>query len=176
VLCNIQKKKVVSMKQKKRNTTGAKSLKENFPLYMILDGKVNKNKKQRKKLINSLNGKQMKGIEYLTNSFLQNKYKVDGIKLSKLRKDKKFIYNLANGRFPLTSKKKILVQKGGILGSLLSLASGGKTQSGGLYLPLLRMPKLIAKMSLPLARVHLLDDRGIEAMKKVIEKMPDWKR
>jgi len=144
--------------QKKRMTTsnsGARSLKENFPLYIVLDSKVNKNNKQRKKLINSLGNKEMKGIEYLTNSFLQNKYKVDGIKLSKLRKDKKFIYNLANGRIPLNSKKKILVQKGGMLGSLLSLALGGlmggggkKSQSGGIF-PFL--PAIASKMLLPLA-------------------------
>ena len=161
--------------QKKTSESGARSLKENFPLYMILDSKVNKNKNQRKRLINSLNNKQMKGIEYLTNSFLQNKYKVDGIKLGQLKKDKKFIYNLANKKVPLNAKKKILMQKGGMLGNLLSLALGGlmgsKKQAGGLF-PFI--PAIASKLLVPLAGNlvgKIAEPILTKAMNKAIDKI-----
>ena len=140
------------MAPNKRSRGGAKSLKDNFPLFMVLD-KTNKNVKQRNKLINSLSEHQMKGVEHLANNFLQKKYNTKGINLNKLKKDRKFIYNLAKAGTSLATKKKILKQKGGILHMLLPLAlgglmGGGRKQVGGI-LPFL--PAIASKLLIPLA-------------------------
>ena len=81
--------------------------------------------RQRSMLIDSLNKKQINGIKILMNNFLKENYKIPPLKLKQLAKDRQFIYKLSapEKTFPSDKKRKLLKQKGGILGAILPLAA-----------------------------------------------------
>lgn len=114
-------KLVLETVKKKRKENAKNKSNANMYLYGMLS-KDNANKKQRNLLINSLDNKQMKGIQKLTKNFLASKYPLDPKQLKHFAKYKKSIYALQSAKTPLSMKKNILKQKGGFLHSLIPLA------------------------------------------------------
>lgn len=118
---------LVGLIRKKRKQKGGSSrvnlnfIRKHIPFLAMISNK-NANKVQRENLINNMNKGQMNAVRTMMKNFLNSKYPINDTILKKLAKDKDFIYHLASsGQFE--NKKKILNQKGGLLGALVPLAS-----------------------------------------------------
>lgn len=116
------KKKKKSAQKKKKGTKY--SFKKNVALWQLISPK-NKNKQQREVLIQSLNKTQMNDISRLLKAFMSRKLPVSSGVISKLKKDKQFLYCLANCATPLDKRKEIVRQKGGFLPLLLPMLLKG---------------------------------------------------
>lgn len=97
-----------------------KLFKKNLYLYGLIG--QNSNKAQRRALIDSMNQSQMRGVQHLISDFLKKKYEVPTKILKKLRRDRRYIYDLLNNDLPIENHKEILKQRGGFISSLIPLA------------------------------------------------------
>ena len=94
-----------------------KMIKRHMP-YLLTILKNIKNKKQKDGLIDNITTSQLNTVKHLVQCFLNHKIHVAPDKLKKLKRDRRFLYVLAKN-YPAVFKKKVLKQKGGILGPLL---------------------------------------------------------
>ena len=106
-------------KKAKSSRQTKKILNKNMHLMNMITN--NKNVKQRKALIETMNKRQMKGVEKYVGQFLHGRIKIPPGTLKGLKKNKKFIYQLLNKKVPIHEKQKILIQRGGAIQSLAKL-------------------------------------------------------
>lgn len=112
-------------KPKKSNATNRRKRYANFEKHyhlLHLLGNTNKNKAQRKALIDTMNRQQLAAVRDALNGFLSEKITVPPRVLKNLKRDKKYIYALLQKSTPVETQKEILKQKGGFLGALMPLA------------------------------------------------------
>ncbi len=118
---------MVKARRKRRNTKSlaciCKMAHANCGLWNLI-GPNNKNKNQRAQLIESLNQKQVCEIQDVVKAFLDRKIDVPPNVISKLKKDKAFLYEFCKSNTPLREKKEMIYQKGGFLPFLLPLLIG----------------------------------------------------
>ena len=84
--------------------------------------KENRNRAQRDAIIDMMNTGQMNGISRMVKAFLMTPYKLNPKQINMLMKNQEFVKGLTNGHIPVKIRKKIIKQRGGILG-LISLAA-----------------------------------------------------
>lgn len=120
-----KKKKTAGGKKKKiKRRYGSELVKRNVALWQLISP-TNKNRQQRETLIQSLNKGQLDDISRMLRAFMNGKFKVtDGV-IKKLKKDKQFLYCLADCKTPIEERKDIVRQKGGFLPFLLPLLIKG---------------------------------------------------
>lgn len=80
--------------------------------------KKNRNARQRKAIIDTMDRSQMNQFGQVMKKFMKSDYKMPRKDLNRLKKDRAFVSALMDSRVPLETKKKILRQKGGFLGIL----------------------------------------------------------
>ena len=86
--------------------------------------KMNKNAKQRKAIIDSLNASQMRDVGHLVRGVLNVSHKLPKKQIHQLIRDRKFIDAIVRGKGALSTRKKILSdQRGGFPGILFPLAA-----------------------------------------------------
>lgn len=86
-----------------------------------LVGSRNSNTKQRTAIINKMSKNQFDDIAKLLRAFMSGRFPVSSDVLQKLKRDRKYLYSLAEKRTPVKVKRKILRQKGGFLPLLAPL-------------------------------------------------------
>ena len=84
--------------------------------------KENRNRAQRDAIIDMMNTGQMNGISHIIKAFLKMPYKLNCKQINMLMKNQEFVKGLTNGHIPVKIRKKIIKQRGGILG-LIPLAA-----------------------------------------------------
>ena len=84
--------------------------------------KENRNRAQRDAIIDTMNTGQMNGISHMVKAFLKTPYKLNPKQINMLMKNQEFVKGLTNGHIPVKIRKKIIKQRGGILG-LIPLAA-----------------------------------------------------
>ena len=84
--------------------------------------KENRNRAQRDAIIDTMNTGQMNGISCMVKAFLKMPYKLNPKQINMLMKNQEFVRGLTNGHIPVKIRKKIIKQRGGILG-LIPLAA-----------------------------------------------------
>lgn len=109
-------------KRKKKPKKKDNSLAEAIMLSKLV-GNSNRNKAQRLAVIDSLNSRQMVGMGRLVKIFIKSKYPLPENKIKQLVRDKKFISAFFDNKVPVDTRKRILSQKGGVLGFVLPLAA-----------------------------------------------------
>lgn len=112
----------LKMLPKKKKKGDKKWFKENVHLFGMLS-KANKNKKQKEAVIDLMDKKQISGVKKLADQFLKAKYSVPELQLKKLKKDRDYIYKIAEASTPWKVKKKIISQRGGFISALIPLAA-----------------------------------------------------
>ena len=86
--------------------------------------KTNKNAKQLKAIIDSLNATQMRDVGHLGQGVLKVRHKLPKKQINQLIRDRKFIDAIVRGKGALSTQKKILSdQRGGFSGILFPLAA-----------------------------------------------------
>ena len=86
--------------------------------------KTNKNAKQRKAIVDSLNATQMQDVGHLVRGVLNVHHKLPEKQINQLIRDRKFIDAIVKGKGALSTRKKILSdQRGGFPGILFPLAA-----------------------------------------------------
>jgi len=104
-------------------TGGGRITPEAFMLAHLMS-KANKNAKQRKAVVDSMNASQMKHVGRLVRGVLETRRKLPKNQLRQLIRDRNFINALVKGRGSLDTRKKILKdQRGGFIGALLPIAA-----------------------------------------------------
>ena len=83
--------------------------------------KKNQNAKQRDAIVNTMDNKQMNQLSKVFKTFWKSNQQMPKKHLKRLQKDRRFVEAMMNPKIPLGIKKKILTQKGGILGALLPM-------------------------------------------------------
>ena len=113
-------------KRKKRSVKGGGKT-SHLPEAMMLAhmmSKTNKNAKQRKAIIDSLNATQMRDVGHLVRGVLNVRRKLPEKQINQLIRDRKFIDAIVKGKGALSTRKKILSdQRGGFPGILFPLAA-----------------------------------------------------
>ena len=84
--------------------------------------KENRNRAQRDAIIDMMYTGQKNGISCMVKAFLKMPYKLNPKQINMLMKNQEFIKGLTNGHIPVKIRKKIIKQRGGILG-LIPLAA-----------------------------------------------------
>ena len=84
--------------------------------------KKNRNRAQRDAIIDTMNTGQMDDISHIVKAFLKTPYKLNRKQINMLMKNQEFAKGLTNGHIPVKIRKKIIKQRGGILG-LIPLAA-----------------------------------------------------
>ena len=84
--------------------------------------KENRNRAQRDAIIDTMNTGQMNGISCIVKAFLKMPYKLNHKQINLLMKNQEFVKGLTNSHIPVKIRKKIIKQRGGILG-LIPLAA-----------------------------------------------------
>ena len=104
-------------------TRGGRISPETFMLAHLMS-KANKNAKQRKAVVDSMNASQMKHVGRLVRGVLNTRRKLPKKQLRQLIRDRNFIDALVKGKGSLDTRKKILKdQRGGFIGALLPIAA-----------------------------------------------------
>ena len=111
----------------KRSVKGGGKTRSHLPEAMMLAhmmSKTNKNAKQRKAIIDSLNATQMRDVGHLVRGVLNVRRKLPEKQINQLIRDRKFIDAIVKGKGALSTRKKILSdQRGGFPGILFPLAA-----------------------------------------------------
>lgn len=106
---------------------GGKKTRSHLPEAMMLAhmmSKTNKNAKQRKAIVDSLNATQMRDVGHLVRGVLNVRRKLPEKQINQLIRDRKFIDAIVKGKGALSTRKKILSdQRGGFPGILFPLAA-----------------------------------------------------
>ena len=84
--------------------------------------KENRNRAQRDAIIDMMNTGQMNGISHMVKAFLKMPYKLNPKQINMLMKNQEFVKGITNSHIPVKIRKKIIKQRGGILG-LIPLAA-----------------------------------------------------
>ena len=116
---------MIGLKKKKRNLKRGKLNKSHLQSAILanLMGNNNKNVPQRRAIASTLSKSQMNGIGAIWKKFLTSQYPLPNRQIKQLIRDKKLIDSFFNARIPTETRRKILMQKGGILPFLLPLAA-----------------------------------------------------
>ena len=116
---------MIGLKKKKRNLKRGKLNKSHLQSAILanLMGNNNKNVPQRRAIASTLSKSQMNGMGAIWKKFLTSQYPLPNRQIKQLIRDKKLIDSFFNARIPTETRRKILMQKGGILPFLLPLAA-----------------------------------------------------
>ncbi len=87
---------------------------KNRALWELI-GPHNRNDKQRVSVIKKMNKSQFNDIAKLLSAFMSGLFPVSDSVVSKLKRDKKYLYALVSKGTPLNVKRKVLHQRGGFL-------------------------------------------------------------
>ena len=111
----------------KRSLKGGGKTRSHLPEAMMLAhmmSKTNKNAKQRKAIVDSLNATQMRDVGHLVRGVLNVRRKLPEKQINQLIRNRKFIDAIVKGKGALSTRKKILSdQRGGFPGILFPLAA-----------------------------------------------------
>ena len=113
-------------KKKSKGNWRRKNLNKSHLQSIILAnliGKNNKNIPQRRAIASTLSKGQMNGMGIIWKKILTSQYPLPNQQIKQLIRDKKLIDSFFNARIPTETRRKILMQKGGILPFLLPLAA-----------------------------------------------------
>ena len=118
---------MIGLKKKKRKGNWRRGKLNKFHLQSVmlanLVGNNNKNVPQRRAIASTLSKSQMNGMGIIWKKFLTSQYPLPNRQIKQLIRDKKLIDSFFNARIPTETRRKILMQKGGILPFLLPLAA-----------------------------------------------------
>ena len=107
-------------KKSKTNKAALKALDQQIHLLTMLGSK---NRRQKKAMIDTMDGAQMKGVKKIASHLMNAHYPVGNNVGKKIMKDAKFIKQLIHPNTSLKTSKKILQRKGGFLPFLIPAAT-----------------------------------------------------